>query len=141
MSTDAATLGRPRVAVVDDEPDVLTFVRLALGDRGFDVLTLDRVEGALAALRAFGPDAVCLDLLMPERTGLSLLVEIRKDPDLARVPVLILSALNARNELLETLRREGLGPEPVAFVEKPLEMEALVRALSKCLGIAAGGAA
>ncbi len=76
---------------------------------------------------------------MPERTGLSLLVEIRKDPDLAKVPVLILSALNAREELLATLRREGLGPEPAAFVEKPLDMESLVRALRECLGIAVGG--
>lgn len=131
--------GRPRVAVVDDEPDVLMFLRLALNDRGFDVLTLDRVAGALSALHAFVPDAVCLDLLMPERTGLSLLVEIRKDPNLARVPVLILSALNARDELLATLRREGLGPEPAAFVEKPLDLESLVRALRECLGIAAGG--
>ena len=76
---------------------------------------------------------------MPERTGLSLLVEIRKDPGLARVPILILSALNAKGELLATLRREGVGPEPVAFVEKPLNMELLVRALRGCLGIAAGG--
>jgi two-component system, OmpR family, response regulator len=124
---------------VDDEPDVLTFVRLALDDRGFDVLTLDRVAGALPALRAFSPDAVCLDLLMPEQTGLSLLVEIRKDPDLAQVPVLILSALNAREELLAALRREGLGPEPAAFVEKPLNLDALVGALHQSLGIAAGG--
>ena len=131
--------GRPRVAVVDDEPDVLTFVRLALDDRGFDVLTLDRVAGALPALHAFAPDAVCLDLLMPERTGLSLLVEIRRDPALAQIPVLILSALNARDELLTTLRREGLGPAPAAFVEKPLDLESLVRALRECLGIAVGG--
>jgi CheY-like chemotaxis protein len=139
MSGETAAPGRPRVAVVDDEPDVLTFLRLALGDRGFDVLALDRVAGALPALRAFAPDAVCLDLLMPERTGLSLLVEIRKDPDLARIPVLILSALNARDELLSTLRHEGLGPEPAAFVEKPLDLESLVQALHECLGIAAGG--
>ena len=131
--------GRPRVAVVDDETDVLTFVRLALNDRGFDVLTLDRVAGALPALHEFVPDVVCLDLLMPERTGLSLLVEIRKDPDLAQVPVLILSALNAREELLTALRREGLGPAPAAFVEKPLDLESLVRALREALGIAVGG--
>ena len=98
MIGDTKAHGRPRVAVVDDEPDVLTFVRLALDDRGFDVMTLDRVAGALSALRAFAPDAICLDLLMPEQTGLSLLVEIRKDPDLAQIPVLILSALNAREE-------------------------------------------
>ncbi len=139
MTVETATHVRPRVAVVDDEPDVLTFVRLGLGDRGFDVLALDRVEGALRALRAFAPDAVCLDLLMPERTGLSLLVEIRKDPDLARVPVLILSGLNARDELRETLRREGLGPAPAAFIEKPVELEVLVRALCQNLEIAVGG--
>lgn len=113
--------GPPRVAIVDDEEDVLTFLRLVLEDAGFEVLACDRPVEALDLVARFEPDLVCLDLLMPERMGTSLYAAMRKNPGLASVPVLILSGLNTRDELVQIFRREGNLRPPVAFIEKPVD--------------------
>jgi DNA-binding response OmpR family regulator len=131
----AANLARPRVAVIDDEEDVLTFVRLLLEDAGFEVLTCDRPTEALPALASFAPDLVCLDLLMPEQLGWSLFAELRRDPALARVPVIILSGCDASAEL-EHARSLGRGGAEVAYLEKPVEPEALLTMAGRLAGCA-----
>lgn len=126
-----------RVALIDDEADVLTFLRFALEDRGVEVLTIDRPATALARLVEFHPDLVCLDLLMPEQMGLSLFVELRHHPKLSAVPIVILSGLNARDEMARALSREGLAP-PAAYIEKPVAVSAFLETVEKALGAAVG---
>jgi DNA-binding response OmpR family regulator len=130
---DAGTVGVPRVAVIDDEEDITTFLRLALEDAGFVVVASNHPEEAPGLLRAFQPDVICLDLLMPGLTGASLYVEIKADPELARVPVLILSGLNARDELTAILAREGGVPPPAGYIEKPVAAAGFVRIVRSLL--------
>ncbi len=129
---------RLRVAVVDDEEDVLTFLRLVFEDRGFEVLTTDRPGAAVALLRRFQPDLVCLDLLMPEHTGASLYVAMRRVPELRDVPVLILTGLETEDALVALKHRADGIPPPDGTVEKPLDVAALLRAVEAVLPAAAG---
>ena len=124
-------LERPRVAVVDDEEDVLTFLRLALEDQGFEVLASDRPLDAVPLLHAFKPDLVCLDLLMPEQMGSSLFVEIRRDPALAKVPIVILTGLNARDALAKVTGTVGGVHPPDRYLEKPVDLGAFLRAVAE----------
>jgi DNA-binding response OmpR family regulator len=130
---------RPRVALVDDETDVLTFLRLALEDQGYEVLASDQPATAVDGLRAFRPDLICLDLLMPEQMGASLYVDIRRDPALGGTPVLILSGLNAREMLAEILRA-GSVPPPAGYIEKPVELPDFLAAVRGALAGCDGGA-
>lgn len=139
LPAETACAGRCRVAVIDDEDDVLTFMRCLLEDQGYEVLTVARPAGAVAQLEAFAPHAICLDLLMPEQLGFSLFVELRHHPALGAVPILILSGLNARNELGEALRSAGSVAPPSAWVEKPIEPRVLFEELARALGHAGGG--
>ena len=131
--------GPPRVAIVDDEVDVLTFLRLALEDAGFKVLTCPRPKRALDVVAAFEPDLVCLDLLMPEQMGTSLYVAMRENPKLASVPILILSGLNTRDELIQIFRREGDLRPPVAFIEKPVDTPHFLEAVRGALEAPSNG--
>lgn len=124
-------LERPRVAVVDDEEDVLTFLRLALEDQGFEVLASDRPLDAVPLIRDFKPDLVCLDLLMPEQMGSSLFVEIRRDPALAEVPIVILTGLNARDALAKATGPVGGVRPPDRYLEKPVDLGAFLRAVAE----------
>jgi DNA-binding response OmpR family regulator len=130
----------PRVAIVDDEQDVLTFLRLVLEDAGCLVLTCRHPASALERVAEFRPHLICLDLLMPERTGVSLYVETRHDARLADVPVLILSGLNARDALIDLLHREGDIPPPAGYIEKPVEAERFLEAARAALGSSRPGA-
>jgi signal transduction histidine kinase/CheY-like chemotaxis protein len=84
------------VLVCDDEPDVLRlFLRILSGlPEGYRIITATNGVEGLAALRELHPDAVVLDLLMPEMTGFELLRAKEADPDLRDIPVLAVSSLD-----------------------------------------------
>jgi DNA-binding response OmpR family regulator len=137
--SDGLQARAPRAAVVDDEQDVLTFLRAAFEDRGFEVMTSDQPYAALPLLRRFRPDLVCLDLVMPEQSGVSLYLEMRRIPELSRVPVLILTGLDA-GEALRTIEHDVTGVlPPDATVEKPLDLPSLFRAVDELLAGRGGG--
>jgi CheY-like chemotaxis protein len=139
--SNAVRLGLPRVAIVDDEEDVLTYLRLVLEDAGCEVLACAEATSAIEQLAQFAPDLICLDLLMPERTGVSLYLETRRDPRLKAVPVLILSGLHANSELLDLLRDQGKAAPPAGFIEKPVEAARFLAAVRGLLGAARLGVA
>lgn len=116
----------PLVAIVDDEVDIVTYLRLALEDQGFEVLEITDAERALDQLRAAGPDLICLDLLMPRHGGISVYSEVLEEPGLEGCPVVMMSGLEVRSELPALLERAGGLPLPVAFVEKPIDIGELL---------------
>ena len=84
------------VLICDDEPDILRlFLRMLSGlAQGYQIFTATSGIEALAALRELRPDAMILDLLMPEMTGFELLQEKAKDPQLRDIPVIVASSLD-----------------------------------------------
>jgi len=88
------------VLVCDDEPDILRlFLRMLSGlSQGYQIFTATSGVEALAALRELRPDAMILDLLMPEMTGFELLQEKAKDPQLRDIPVIVASSLDPFNQ-------------------------------------------
>jgi signal transduction histidine kinase/CheY-like chemotaxis protein len=88
------------VLVCDDEPDVLRlFLRMLAGlARGYQIFTATSGVEAMAALRELRPDAMILDLLMPEMTGFELLQEKAKEPELRNIPVIVASSLDPYNQ-------------------------------------------
>jgi phosphate regulon transcriptional regulator PhoB len=81
-----------RVLVVDDEPDLVELVRVNLCQSGFDVDTAGAGGEALEKLRARTPDVVILDLMLPDVSGTEVCRRIRSDPELATLPVIMLTA-------------------------------------------------
>ena len=81
-----------RILCVDDEPDVLRFLQLTFEDAGYNVLLAGGHDAAIA--RGEGrerPDLICLDLDMPGKDGYEVLKTLRADPELAAVPVIVVS--------------------------------------------------
>ena len=127
--TDSAVRRAPLVAIVDDEQDIVTYLRLALEDHGYRVCTVTESSTAMELLIAAKPDIVCLDLLMPKHTGMALYAEIVRNPDLGKCPVLIMSGLTPKDDLPKLLEEAGALPEPACFLEKPIRIEQLLEAL------------
>jgi len=125
--------GVPTVAIVDDEADITTYLRVALEDAGYCVVATTDPARALNLLRRTRPDLICLDLLMPEQTGVSLYAELVKHEELAKVPIVILSGLTNREGLSELLGHADEVPEPAGFVEKPVDIEQFLRLVHRLL--------
>jgi DNA-binding response OmpR family regulator len=67
-----------RILVADDEPDSVTALKLLLNDEGHDVVTLSKGAEVLRKIEEFKPDAVVLDIAMPDMSGYEIAKEIRK---------------------------------------------------------------
>jgi DNA-binding response OmpR family regulator len=128
----------PLVVIVDDETDIVTYLRLALEQHGFRVATFSDAESAEAALEISEPEAICLDLLMPRQSGLSLYKKIVESPRLHRCPVIIISGLAVRDDLPEMLERAGSLPLPAAFIDKPINIDDFVSTLDSLLAANTG---
>ena len=126
------------VLVVDDEPNVRLFLQTALEDAGFNVITADDGDEALEIIRSNKPDFISTDLVMPNRSGPRLLYELRKDKELSRIPVLIVTA-HAKTDMgksdLENIMADSVMSGPGVYLEKPVRPAAYVRHVKEALGI------
>lgn len=81
-----------KILVVEDEPDIADLVKLVLETGDFEVRTVLDPEQAYEQAKAYKPDAIMVDLLMPKLDGWAVFKQIRSDPEFAHVPVAILTA-------------------------------------------------
>ena len=120
----AAPLRRPdgapvRVLVVDDEPPLRELLSMALRYESWDVRTADDGIGAVRAAREFHPDAIVLDMMLPDFDGMEVLRRVRTDTP--EVPVLFLTARDAVED-----RIAGLTAGGDDYVTKPFSLEEVV---------------
>jgi len=101
-----------RILVVDDEPAIRTFLMEGLTDAGYTVLTASNGAEALQRAGECRSDAVLLDLLMPVMDGLTFLRMRQSQPDLARVPVVVLTAAGIDLDVLSTVLEHVLRQPP-----------------------------
>jgi CheY-like chemotaxis protein len=125
------------VLLVDDEPDSLDFLRAILEDHDYRVLVANNAHRGLQLVREQRPDLICLDVLMPEESGMSLYRKLRSDAELKRIPVLITSGLSFSRELRNIEYRIGDDgseiAEPDGIVEKPVRIDLFIAAVRKAL--------
>lgn len=138
-SSSAADLTRPdgspvRVLVVDDETALADLLSMALRYEGWDVHTEGTGADALRAARERHPDAVVMDMVLPDMGGLEVLARLRRD--LADVPVLFLTAKDAVED-----RIAGLTAGGDDYVTKPFSLEEVVARLRGLLRRAGAAAA
>lgn len=126
------------ILIVDDEPNIRKSLKMVLEDAGFQVVTAaDGVE-ALEIIKERRPDFISLDLIMPRKSGHKLLYELRKDKQLSRIPVLIVTA-HAQDDLgkgdLKDLLDNRIMSGPGIYLEKPVNPLKYVRAIQRTLRI------
>src|SRR5438874_2110923 len=93
------------VLVVDDDPRVVELLQIALGAHGFRVLAASNGDDALKSAAEEAPDLVILDVRLPRRSGLDVCECLRRDPETAHLPVIMVSALAETDARLAGLAR------------------------------------
>ncbi|MBF0542506.1 MAG: response regulator [Nitrospirae bacterium] len=107
-----------RVLVVDDEEMVRTYLTAVLEDNGFEViLAEDGLEGYNKAIKE-KPDLIVSDVMMPKKNGISLLQDLRINPEMSRTPIIILSAVQS---YLENASKEIHDPKTLEDMKLLLE--------------------
>jgi len=109
-----------KVIIVEDQLDIADLLEDMLSIDGYQVIKIHSSTGALSVIRAEQPDAVLLDIMMPDVSGLEVLRFMRREPDLRQVPVVIVSARTLPADI-----RAGLEAGATAYLTKPVNVGTL----------------
>ena len=133
---------RAKILIADDEPDCIDFVREALADGPYDVVSASDGEEALTVARAEAPNLIILDVQMPKATGFEVFQRLRQEAGLASVPVIMLTGIAERTGVKVDGQDMGafMGSEPDAYIDKPIEPIVLQQAVKRLLKGQAGSA-
>lgn len=116
--------------IIDDEPDITTYHGTLLADHGWSVLTANSADEGLVLARDHHPNVVLLDVMMPERGGLSTLVALRKDTRTGDIPVVLVTGIqDTLNADFSAFLDRFKHYNPDGYVQKPVEPAKLLELL------------
>lgn len=132
------------ILIVDDEPDVVSYLEMLLHDAGYRTLSASDGKAGMAVARTEVPQLVLLDISMPEASGTWFYKEIRTDPVLASIPVVIVTGVTGfggdPRGYEKFLAHRKLVPPPDGFFPKPIEPVPFLKAVEALLAPAEAGA-
>jgi CheY-like chemotaxis protein len=124
-----------KVLVIDDEPDVLRYLDSVLTDSGHDVETADNAEDGFKKACTWSPDLICLDIMMPKQSGISVYRRMREDKRTRTIPVIILTGIEkGENFDFQTWVGDDNLPPPERFLEKPIKVPEFLETVAKTIG-------
>ncbi|MDH6305149.1 signal transduction histidine kinase/ligand-binding sensor domain-containing protein/DNA-binding response OmpR family regulator [Parabacteroides sp. PF5-5] len=110
---------RPTILLVEDDPDMRLYIRKVLED-SYHIQEASNGKGGLKKAHSLMPDLIITDVMMPEMSGLELCSLLKTDPDTSHIPVIILTAKDGTENLME-----GLETGADSYISKPFELRHL----------------
>jgi len=127
----AGTAGR-KILIVDDEPDVVTYLETFFNDNGFVTVTASDGKDGFAKAKAELPDLITLDISMPEESGVRMYRQLQDEATTKAIPVIIVTGISADFERFIRSRKQVR--EPDGYFEKPIDKEALLAKIQEIFG-------
>ena len=118
--------------IIDDETDITTYFEALLTDNGWSVRTANDPNVGITLAQEDPPTVIMLDVMMPERGGLSTLIALRKDERTATVPVVLVTGIQESlkadfGDFLDRFKKY----HPDAYLQKPIDAEKLFQTLEE----------
>lgn len=123
---------KKRILVVDDEADVRNFLKAALFEAGFEVITAEDGFLALEEVKKQIPDLISLDLVMPKKSGAKFYHELTKKKEWSKIPIIIVTG-HARDDLGKSHLKELTMSGPGVYLEKPVKPNNYIAAIKSIL--------
>jgi len=128
---------KKKIMIVDDETDIQEYLMAALEDSGYSTCTANDINDILGSVYQKKPDLIILDIMMPDRSGISIYREIQQTHEFKTIPIILMSGLSSKNEFIEKLLHDEKDSDKVAvpavFMEKPIQLEKLEKQISNLL--------
>jgi len=126
---------KKRILVVDDEPDFASIVQGNLEKEGFEVdVAYNGVEG-IEKVKANAPDAIVLDVMMPEKDGYEVCKELKADEKYADIPIILLTAVASHVTSTRYSHADGMSTEADDYIAKPASAEDITDSVKGLLGM------
>ena len=126
---------KQKILIIDDEPDLLMYLKTFLDDQGFEVSCAEDVPSASEMIHREKPDLVCLDIMMPIKSGISFYEHLRRDVLSQEIPVIIISGLSEESlkPSVQEVEAAGNMGKPYRFLNKPVDLELLLSVIREAL--------
>jgi two-component system alkaline phosphatase synthesis response regulator PhoP len=122
-----------KILIVDDDPDLVEAVTIILESKNYDVAAAyGGIEG-LQKAKTEKPDLIVLDVMMPDKDGYTVCKELKTDPNLGKIPVLLLTAVVSKIPTTRFTQQMGMETEADDYIDKPVEPEVLVKRIEALL--------
>lgn len=121
-----------RVLLIEDELNIVEAIRFLMGREGWDVSAHDDGATAIERIRDVRPDIVVLDYMLPGKSGMEILTELREDPEFEDLPILMLTA---RGQSRDRAQAERAGVN--RFMTKPFSNTEVLHAIRDLVRISA----
>jgi len=125
--------GKAKILIVDDDRDFVESTRTDLEGKPYEVVVAYEGEEGLKKAREENPDLILLDVIMPVKDGFSAAEQLRKDAQLSKIPVIMLTAFSAKRQESSIPVSRGFALDTEDYVEKPVTPEELLAIVERCL--------
>jgi two-component system alkaline phosphatase synthesis response regulator PhoP len=126
---------KKRILVVDDEPDFASIVQGNLEKEGFSVEVAYNGNEGIAKVKTNPPDAIVLDVMMPEKDGYEMCAELKADAAYADIPILMLTAVASHISSTRYSHQAGMSMEADDYLPKPASAADITQSLKQLLGM------
>ena len=124
----------PRILIADDEPNIVLALELLMKREGYETRTTGDGEAAVEAAKAFQPDLILLDVMMPKMDGYEVCQRLRADPEFKNVVIVMLTAKGREVE-----KEKGLALGADLYITKPFSTRDVIRKVKEGLASKPGG--
>jgi two-component system alkaline phosphatase synthesis response regulator PhoP len=122
-----------KILVVDDEPDMVEMIKAALESANHQVVAAYNGQEGIDKAKKEKPDAIILDIMMPVKDGFVACKEIKEDPLLKHIPILVLTAVSEHFAHTRYAKSMGLELDAEDYIDKPIDPKVLLARLEKLL--------
>ena len=123
-----------KILIIDDEPDVITYLRTVLEANDFEAYSANNVRSAMDEVKEIKPDLICLDIMMPNETGITFYLKLRKENDFINTPVILLSGIVDLEKFdFRKYAKDNSIPKPNCYMEKPIDVDKYIKTINELL--------
>ena len=121
------------ILLIDDDKDFVEATKVVLESKPYKVITAYNGNDGLKQAKTEKPDLIILDVIMPVKDGFNAAEELKKDPELQKVPVIMLTSFADRRGETNLSVSQGLTLDTEDYIDKPVAPEELLKRVEKLL--------
>jgi len=124
---------KAKILLVDDDDDFVESTKTILESKPYEVIVAHEGDEGLRKAREENPDLILLDIIMPVKDGFTAAEQLKKDPQLSKIPILMLTGFAAKGQGTSIPVSRGFALEAEDYIDKPVRPEELLARVDKQL--------
>ncbi len=124
---------KAKILLVDDDVDFVESTKIILESKPYEVIVAYEGDEGLRKARQENPDLIILDVIMPVKDGFTAAEQLKKDPQLTKIPVIMLTGFSSKGQKTSIPVSRGFTLEAEDYIEKPVTPEELLAKVEKYL--------